>query len=190
MHYYIFDEISPNPYAPYIELPDEIDLIETLKGDKGEKPDFEELPIKVPVEIEEGEEIVYGDILNPGVPFFSTKMKDTLASSGVENIDYYPVVLVDAETKEPLCDYWLAVIKDVVACIDHEKSEFKENIFEKIVLTRFAIDPSRTKGLPLLRLHNIPGLMIIDEGLKEKFSACELSGVSIKHTSEYHREVD
>lgn len=190
MKYYIFDEVSPNRYAPYIELPDEIDLIETLKGDKGEKPDFEELPIKVPVEIEEGEEIVFTDVLNPGVPFFSPKMKVALDESGVDNIDYYPVVLVDSQTKENLREYWLAVVKDVVACIDEAKSEFRENIFEKIVLSRFSIDPKRTKGLSLLRLHNIPGLIIIDEKLKEKLSSHSLEGVSIKPTDEYVREVD
>ncbi len=190
MQYYIFDEISPNSHAPYIELPDEIDLIETLKGDKGLKPDFEELPIKIPVEIEDNEEVFYTDVINPGVPFFSQKMKNALDESGVSNIDYYPVVLVDAQTKEPLHDYWLAIVKDVVACIDHSKSEFRENIFEKTVLSKFAIDSSRTKGLNLLRLHNIPGLIIINEKLKEELSKRELHGVSIKHTDEYVREVD
>lgn len=190
MQYYIFDEISPNRNAPYIELPDEIDLIETLKGDKGIKPDFQELPIKIPIEIQEDEVLCYTDIINPGVPFFSHKMKRALDESGVTNIDYYPVVLVDSQTKVSLQEYWLAIVKDVVACIDLQKSLFKENIFEQTVLSRFSIDHSRTNGLSLLRLHNIPGLIIINEELKEKLSKIEFEGVSIKHTDEYLREVN
>ena len=75
MQYYIFDEVSPNSKAPFLELPDEIDLIETIMG---KQPQFDELPIKMQAEIEEDEDIVYTDIINPGVPLFSQKMNQHL----------------------------------------------------------------------------------------------------------------
>jgi|GEM_PF-1640419 len=186
MQYYIFDEVSPNRYAPYVELPDEIDLIETLKGNK---PIFDELPIKMLCEIEEDEEIIYTDIINPGVPLFSQKMKSALDESGVKNIDYYPVELIDCETKELLSEYWLGIVTDIIPCIDIEKSTFEENVFGQTVLTKFCIDESRTKNLNLLRFHNIPGLIIINEELKEKLSKGDFQGVSFKNTDEYHRKI-
>ena len=112
MEYYIFDEVSPNRDAPYLDLPDEIDLIDSIMG---KQPDFDELPIKIPAKIKEDEEVVYTDIINPGVPLFSDKMKSALDQFGVTNIDYYPVQLIDSETKEALCEYWLAIVKSILS---------------------------------------------------------------------------
>lgn len=186
MQYYIFDEVSPNSEAPFLELPDEIDLIETIMG---KKPNFDELPIRMEAEIEEDEEVVYTDIINPGVPLFSDKMKSALDQCGVANIDYYPVLIVDYDSKEVLAEYWLGIVKDIIACIDLGKSRFEENKMGNTVITKFAIDQSRTAGKNLFRFHNIPGLIIIDEALKEALSKTDFKGVSFKPTQEYSRRV-
>ena len=185
MQYYIFDEISPNRDAPFLDLPDEIDLIESIMG---KKPNFDELPIKIPAEIDEDEEVVYTDIINPGVPLFSEKMKSALDQSGVTNIDYYPVLIIDSETKEVLREYWLAIVIDIISCIDLDNSQFKQSNAGRTVITRFSIDSSKTAGLELFRFHNIPGLIIINEALKDKLSTIEFKGVSFKPTKEYNRD--
>ncbi len=186
MQYYIFDEVSPNSEAPFLDLPDEIDLIESIMG---KRPNFDELPIKIEAEIDEDEEVVYTDIINPGVPLFSQKMKSALDECGVANIDYYPVLIVDADSKEVLDEYWLGIVRDIIACIDLDNSRFGENKMGKTVITRFAIDHTKTAGLDLFRFHNIPGLIIINEVLKEKLSKTEFKGVSFKPTKEYKRKV-
>jgi len=186
MQYYIFDEVSPNSDAPFLDLPDEIDLIESIMG---KKPNFDELPIKIEAEIDEDEEVVYTDIINPGVPLFSPKMKSVLDECGVTNIDYYPVLIVDYDTKEVLAEYFLGVVTDIIACIDLDNSKFEENAMGKTVITRFAIDDSKATGLNLFRFHNIPGLIIINEALKDKLSKTEFKGVSFKPTDEYNRKV-
>lgn len=186
MQYYIFDEVSPNRDAPFLDLPDEIDLIESIMG---KKPKFDVLPIKIEAEIDEDEEVVYTDIINPGVPLFSQKMKEALDALGVTNIDYYPVHIVDYDSRETLAEYWLAIVTDIIACIDLDKSKFEENKMGKTVITKFAIDHDKTAGLNLFRFHNIPGLIIINEVLKEKLSKIEFKGVSFKHTDEYNRKV-
>jgi len=187
MAYYIFDEVSPNRDAPYLDLPDEIDMIDSIMG---KKPDFYELPIQIPAKITAGEKIVYTDIINPGVPLFSNKMKEALEQFGIDNIDYYPVELIDAETKEVLAEYWLAIVKSIVACLDTDKSQFMESSSAggRMVIMTFSIDQSKTTGLDLFRFHNIPGLVIISEALKDKLSTLEFKGVSFRNTSEYHRE--
>lgn len=185
MEYYIFDEVSPNRDAPFLDLPDEIDLIESIMG---KKPVFDDLPINIPADIDEDEEIVYTDIINPGVPLFSEKMKSALEQCGVRNIDYYPVLIIDSQTKEVLAEYWLAIVTGIISCIDLDNSQFKQTADGQTVITQFSIDPSKTAGLNLFRFHNIPGLIIINEELKDKLSKIELKGVSFKHTKEYNRE--
>jgi len=185
MHYYIFDEVSPNRDAPYLDLPDEIDLIDSIMG---KKPDFYELPIQIPAKITVGEKLVYTDIINPGVPLFSQKMKSALDELGVENIDYYPVELINGETKEVLAEYWLGIVTNIIACMDLDKSTFIESTVGRMVISTFAIDPSKTEGLNLFRFHNIPGFILINEDLKEKLSAIDFKGISYRHTSEYTRD--
>lgn len=186
MQYFIFDEVSPNINAPFLDLPDEIDLIESIMG---KKPNFDDLPIKIEAEIDEDEEVVYSDIINPGVPLFSNKMKSALDECGVSNIDYYPVLIVDYETKEILAEYWLGVVTDIIACIDLDKSSFEENKMGKTVITKFSIDDSKTSGLNLFRFHNIPGLIIINQELKTMLSKLAFVGVSFKPINEYNRKV-
>ena len=186
MQYYIFDEVSPNRDAPFLDLPDEIDLIESIMG---KKPNFDELPIQIPAEIDEDEEIVYTDIINPGVPLFSDKMKSALDQAGITHIDYYPVLITDYETKEVLAKYWLVIVKEIIACIDLDNSEFKKTASGTTVITRFSIDHSKVAGSNLFRFHNIPGLIIINEALKDALSKTDFVGVSFKPTSEYHRKV-
>jgi len=186
MQYYIFDEVSPNSDAPFLDLPDEIDLIESIMG---KSPKFDELPIKMEAEIDEDEAVVYTDIINPGVPLFSAKMKSALDKAGVSNIDYYPVLIVDYDTKDVLAEYWLAIVTDIIACIDLDNSMFEENKMGKTVITKFSVDHSKTAGVNLFRLHNIPGLIIINEELKEALSKIEFEGVSFKLTDEYNRKV-
>ncbi len=185
MQYYIFDEVSPNRYAPYLELPDEIDLIETIMG---KKPQFDYLPIEMEAEIDEDEKVVYTDIINPGVPLFSPKMKSALDEFGVNNIEYYPVNIINEDTKELLSEYWLAIVTDIIPCINLETSVFKDSALGKPFISQFFIDEKKTKGLDLFRLHNIPGLILINEELKEKLSSIDFEGISFKHTDEYHRK--
>ena len=184
MDYYIFDEISPNMEAPFLDLPAEIDLIESIMG---KKPNFDDLPIKIEADIDEDEEVVYTDIINPGVPLFSQKMKSALDECGVTNIDYYPVSIIDSESKEVLSEYWLAIVKSIVSCIDLDKSEFGEDKMGKAVISKFSIDQAKVGNLNLFRFHNIPGLIIINEELKEKLSKLDFSGISFKHTDKYYR---
>jgi len=183
MQYYIFDEISPNRYAPYLELPDEIDLIESIMG---KKPQFDYLPIEMEAEIDE--DVVFTDIINPGVPLFSYKMKTALDGLGVTNIDYYPVNIIDEDSKDVLAEYFLAIVTDIIPCLNIEKSVFKDSALGQAFISKFFIDEKKTKNLNLFRFHNIPGLMIINEELKDKLSKIDFEGISFKHTDEYHRK--
>lgn len=183
MQYYILDEISPNTNAPFIELPDEIDMIDTIMGNT---PFFDELPIRIEAEIED--DVLFTDMLNPGVPLFSGRLKEALEEEGVSCIEYYPVHIINEDNGRCEAEYWLAIIKEIIACIDLQASEFAENSMGKEVITRFSIDEKRCAGASLFRFHNIPGLIIVDESLKQSLKAKELLGVTLKHTREYYQK--
>jgi hypothetical protein len=186
MQYYIFDEVSPNSEAPFLELPEEIGLVESIMG---KRPNFDELPIRIEAEIDEDEAVVYTDIINLGVPLFSPRMKLALEEYGVSNIDYYPVLLVESQTQEVLAEYWLGIVTDIISCIDLDKSRLEEGEMGRKVITRFAVDERKTGGVNLFRFHHIPGLIIIDEALKEALCKTDFTGVSFKPTQEYSRSV-
>lgn len=182
--YYIFDEVSPNIKAPFLDLPPEIDLIESLKG---KRPDFDALPIEIEAAVDN--DVVYTDIINPGVPLFSQRVKEALENNGVDNVDYYPIAIVDEDTREVLAEYWLAVIKEVIACMDLEKSQIEENKKGHAVVTRFKIDSVKTKGIKLFRFHNIPALILIDEHLKNALDKLGFVGVRFMDTDTYCRQL-
>ena len=115
-------------------------------------------------------------------------MKSALDECGVMNINYYPVQLIDSETKDVLAEYWLAIVKSILSCIDLDNSQFKESNVGRMVISQFSIDHSKTAGLNLFRFHNIPGLIIINETLKDQLSSIKFKGVSFRHTKEYNRK--
>lgn len=182
MSYYIFDAVSPNSHAPFLDLPPEIDLIESLKG---KVPNVSDLPIEIEAEVDE--DVVYSDIINPGVPLFSRKVKEALEANDVQNIEYIPVVIIDEASGEVLAEYWLGVIKAIIACIDLENSVITANKKGQPVVTQFSIDTNKTQGVKLFRFHNIPALILINEELKNALEGLKLQGVRYMPTDTYSR---
>lgn len=97
MEYYILDEIAGNPDIPYIEeLPEQLDMIGVVMGNKLSL----DLPIRLPVTIQDESEVEYPDMLTADVPLFSKKLKNTLDDLGIDNIDYFPVELYKKNSGE------------------------------------------------------------------------------------------
>lgn len=90
MEYYILDETAGNPDIPYIEeLPEQLDMIGVVMGNKLSL----DIPIRLPVNIQDESEVGYPDMLTADVPLFSEKLKNALDNLGIDTIDYFPVEL-------------------------------------------------------------------------------------------------
>ena len=107
MDYYILDEVAGNPDIPYIgKLPVQLDMIDVVMGGKLAI----ELPIRLPVSIEDESEISLPDMMTADVPLFSEKLRLLLVGMGVDNIDFYPVelfkMILFSNTKKGFSSFW------------------------------------------------------------------------------------
>jgi hypothetical protein len=94
---------------------------------------------------------------------------DALKQCGVDNIDYYDVVLHDAKTGETWSDYLIANVIGDVDAIDMKASEIDPAsprttavLFDKIV-----IDESKCRGLKLFRPRHKPSSLLASKEVKD-----------------------
>lgn len=71
----------------------------------------------------QGEVLDYVWTTFPGL-VISAKFRSVIESVGIDNVEYYPVRIVNQVTGEVRSDYYAANIVGVVACMDKEKSQF------------------------------------------------------------------
>nr|WP_315239722.1 DUF1629 domain-containing protein [uncultured Flavobacterium sp.] len=179
MEYYIFDERAGNPDIPYIgELPEQIDMIEVVMG----KAHSFDLPIRLPVTIEDESEVVYPDMMTADVPLFSKRLKNTLDNLGIDNIDYFPVELFKKDSGEVVAHYYLGIISGLIKCL---KSGIVTNPSGRRMIKNPIIDPSLVGGQTLFRLYESPQLIIIDSCIKEGIERAGLLGVSVTKLKDY-----
>lgn len=179
MEYYILDEVAGNPDIPYIgELPEQLDMIEVVMG----KALLLDLPIRLPVIIDDESEVVYPDMMTADVPLFSKKLKKTLDDLGIDTIDYFPVELFDENSGEVVAHYYLGIIRGMIKCL---KSGTEANPAGRRIIKNPVIDPALVGGEMLFRLYERPRLIIIDSYTKEGIERAGLQGISITKLRDY-----
>lgn len=179
MEYYILDEVAGNPDIPYIgELPEQLDMIEMVMG----KTLSFDLPIRLPVTIEDESEVVYPDMMTADVPLFSKRLKNTLDDLGIDTIDYFPVELFNENSGEVVAHYYLGIIHGLIKCL---KSGIEASPAGRRMIKNPVIDPALTGGQMLFRLYESPQLIIIDSYTKEGIERAGLQGVSIIRAKDY-----
>lgn len=179
MEYYILDEVAGNPDIPYIgELPEQLDMIEVVMG----KTLSFNLPIRLPVTIEDESEVVYPDMMTADVPLFSKRLKKTLDDLGIDSINYFPVELFKEDSGEVVAHYYLGIIRGMIKCL---KSGIEKNPAGRRMIKNPVIDSSLIGGEMLFRLYECPRLIIINSYLKEGIERAGLQGVSITRVNDY-----
>lgn len=179
MEYYILDEVAGNPDIPYIgNLPEQLDMVMLVMG----KELSFDLPIRLPVTIEDESEVVYPDLMTADVPLFSKKLKDTLDDLGIDTITYFPVELFDENSGEVVAHYYLGIIHEMIKCL---KSGVKTNLSGRRIIENPVIDPNLLGEQKLFRLYERPRLIIINTSTKESIEHAELQGVSITKLKDY-----
>lgn len=179
MDFYILDEVSGNPYIPYInELPEQLDMIDVVMGKKL----VLEQPIRVAVSIDDESEVSYPDILTADIPLFSDKLKQLLDRLGIDNIDYYPVELYDKDSGETVAQYYLGIVLGLIKCL---KSGMETSPAGRSMIKNAVIDPACTHDQKLFRLYEIPQLIIIDSHVKDALFEGGLESVSLMNLNDY-----
>jgi hypothetical protein len=179
MEYYILDEVAGNQDIPYIgELPEELDMINVIMG----KPLSLNLPIRLPVKIDDESVVVYPDMMTADIPLFSKKLKNLLDGLGINNINYFPVELFDEASGKVVAHYYLGIINGLIKCL---KSGVETSPAGRRIIKNPIIDPTLTDGQMLFRLYERPLLIIINSYVKEGIERAGLQWVSVIKTEDY-----
>ena len=181
--YYLLRQNKQLPGVPVIEdYPEYIDILDFISG---KKLNDIESPVVITLSDDSGD--VWPDMLTYLLPLVSDRLKTIFEKLKIDNIEYYPVKLIDSDKKEIGTKYWLANVIGLIECIDESKSDteihpISENLFIK---TFFAIDEEKAHGQKLFRLREEKTFIIIHETVKEQLEPLNLVGVEIINTKKY-----
>jgi hypothetical protein len=166
-------------------LPDTMDPLEWIQGRHMPDPSPEQKLI-LDLSLESGD--YRGDIVDGFLTLYSDDLKDALNRLGVDNIEYYPVVLRDQNADTLEGGYSIANIIGLLDCVDMSRSKVKRwRSGMGFHFLSMVIDEQKTHGAKIFRLSDDPTKVIINEDLK-KYLVDEtdmLVGVTVLKTEEY-----
>jgi hypothetical protein len=150
----------------------------------GKKLDDPPQPVRLQLARSGGE--YRGAIISGLVTVFSDPLKNVLTEQGIDNIDYYQAELEHPETHRIESGYWLVNVLGLIECVDESMS----TIVPRATggpgdLKSFFIDPEKTQGFSLFRLHEAPPLIIVDEEVKHAIREADIRGVRLRPTDLY-----
>ncbi len=180
--YFIIEQETMQEGPPVLDtLPEDIDVLDFTSGRRVERSSD---PIVIALRESIGSFLP--DMLTYLIPLFSEKLKHILNELHVSNIDYYPVELIDTDTRKIDRTYWLANIIGCIECVDIENSDATyDKLFKKHTFKSFLIDESKVRDASMFRLAEKQRLIIIDEALKASLDRAELQGVRVRNTRDY-----
>jgi len=182
-----FDRGFPKPAM--LTVPVKIPGFDSLVFDKGIR-----LKEKIPVfdlEIDEKGQGTLTDYLWTTLRglTISAKFKEVLDKSGVDNVDYYPVRIVNQVTKQVRKDYYEANIIGLISCLDREKSEIEASpVNPRMIrgIPKMVLDEKRITGELLFRLQEVKGIIIAHERVKKAVEKAKLTGVVFPPIKDYN----
>ncbi len=128
------------------------------------------------------------------LPLFHASFKNCLEQFGVDNIQYFPVNLIDQNGLVPNENlagvYFLVNVIGRLDCVDLQKSKVNYWPSQRgFDLLSTVIDEGKTNGLSIFRIKDDPSLIIINEGLKQHLvdELNILVGVDVIKTEDYSR---
>ncbi len=158
----------------------ELDPVDLLSGTKLEKE-----PTYINISLSENSGDVYPDIISSLITLYSTKVKQCLERCGVDNVDYYPVNIIDSKTNTINNDYWLAIISGRISCLDVENSDTEIDILGSLDFKSFCVDEAKVDGAKIFRLHELGRLVIVNEEISQELSEVGLKGVILENTRNF-----
>jgi hypothetical protein len=119
---------------------------------------------------------------------FSPRLRQLLAGIGVDNIQYFPILLKNAVDGTQEADYEVANIVGRLTCLDRDESELvtdpdDDDIIEYI--EKLAITENIVGNFGLFRLHEEPEVILVSEQIKVACESAEITGVRFCKPSEY-----
>lgn len=133
-------------------------------------------PIEVQLNPEFGTELL--DAYHEFIPVWSDRLINVLRAAGADNIDVYDAIIRDPRTGLETSEYKAVNVLGRVDCVDMEQSAYDSRSERGArEFTKLVIDPRKTLGLKIFRLHERPTLLLINEDIKQGIAAAQLKGL-------------
>jgi len=168
MAYFIFRQKTlgvKGGAAAIDSIPDNMGSLAWITGNVTISP-TNPAPLTLDLALESGS--FRGAIIDGLVTLYHKKLCAVLTDFGIDNIQYFPVVLRNKDTGKTEDDYFLVNIIGLLDCVDMNKSKVKwwpsGMGFDFISMV---IDENKTQGLPVFRLKEDPTKVLISEALKK-----------------------
>jgi hypothetical protein len=125
---------------------------------------------------------------------YSPKLIETLAAAGVDNIQYFPIKIVDGRSAAIRDDYKVANIVGRIDCVDLEHSTVERSPRTKRIMSveGFSVLEDRVVPLPdrktpplIFRLGELDVLILAHESLKRAFERDGITGARFTPTQDY-----
>jgi hypothetical protein len=148
-------------------------------GQKFSKPP--EVPVKVRIieDNEDGKLLAYH---NP-VCLMSNALADVVSKAGVDNIDFYDAVIVDATGKVRQQGYKVFNLIGKIRAADLQKTEFMTNNESRLVdasIEKLALDEKKARGALMFRLAEAVGTVVVHASVARAIDAANFEGVELQ----------
>jgi hypothetical protein len=108
------------------------------------------------------------------IPFFRDDLLDVIAQAGVDNVDVYPVRIVDPDSGQTYDNYKAVNIVGLVSAADMAASAATVHPGGPVIdvdFDRLVIDESRTGGALIFRLAESTNIILVHERLRDRIVA-------------------
>lgn len=151
-----------------------------VRFDEGARIQVAVPPIRI-VRDEDSQGRLTDNQLAPGTTglLFSSRLRQLLASNGVQNIDYYPVEIENSLDATRSDDYQLANLIGRVGCVDFDKSELQMHPRTGSVefIDSLALDETKIGQLRMFRTAEHAQVIVVHEDVRNACVAASVTGV-------------
>ena len=124
-----------------------------------------------------------------GVLIVSTRAREALEAAGVTGkvVEYLPFTLKDKRGRPTKQEYFVANLRQKVACMDRDNSEFVDSDVDGAILSvqRLTVLPKKIlKDAQLFRLGEYPRVIVIRSDLAKRLRDEKLTGLTFREQGE------
>ena len=124
----------------------------------------------------------------PGIPLFSSKLRQALLEIGIDYIEYFKANLITKKGRIISDDYNIANIACNIECFDWNNSKYDDTYKDDGVVIHvdyLVIDKSKIQGKLLFRIAESPSILLVGEELKKHLESKKITGIRFTALNEY-----
>jgi len=142
------------------------------------------------IQDEDSQGILTDNLIAPGTRglLFSSRLRNTLATAGVDNIDYYPCRISNPMDGSHTDDYMIANIIGQISCIDREASDLEmHSKFPDVIefINLLVLDDKKIRDSLIFRLKEFTQVIVVHDKIKNACTEQSISGITFYTPQNY-----